>query len=155
QFKRVFGTPPTEDAIGKALATYLRTILSGNSLQDRAEQALRERKGKELEPADYEKVLDKDALDTLNQLREQEKSGDPKLELAKKAEAAQQLYAGYRLFHGKGRCATCHSGSQYMDNGFHNLGAQFLPQPLEHGKEPGRFAALSTGAKDWKMVGAL
>src|SRR5262249_28504626 len=36
QFRRVFGTTVTQDAIGKALASYLRTILSGNALYDRA-----------------------------------------------------------------------------------------------------------------------
>ena len=32
RFQQVFGTLPTQDAVGKALATYMRTILVGNSL---------------------------------------------------------------------------------------------------------------------------
>src|SRR5262249_19885179 len=36
QFDHVFGTNPTQDAVGKALATYLRTLLAGDSLHDRA-----------------------------------------------------------------------------------------------------------------------
>src|SRR5262249_30829598 len=43
RFRKVFGTRPTQDAVGKAIATYLRTILSGNSLQDRAERERRQR----------------------------------------------------------------------------------------------------------------
>src|SRR5262249_40467220 len=37
RFRDAFGIEkPTQDAVAKALATYLRTILSGNSLYDRA-----------------------------------------------------------------------------------------------------------------------
>src|SRR5262249_50778114 len=63
--EKALGTPPTQAALGKALATYMRTILSGNSLQDRAELALRERGGKSLESADYEKLLDEPLLKAL------------------------------------------------------------------------------------------
>ena len=154
QFKRVFGSPPTEDAVGKALATYLRTLLSGGSLQDRAEQARRDRGGKVLEPADYEKVLDKSALDALNRLLEKEAVGAEKFDAAKKGEAARRVYDGYVLFHGKGRCADCHGGPTYADNGFHNLGPDGLGQPPERGREPGRFAQLPIGLKDWNAVGA-
>src|SRR5262249_31659911 len=38
RFKEVFGTDePTADTVAKSLATYMRTILSGNSVFDRAE----------------------------------------------------------------------------------------------------------------------
>src|SRR5581483_5654094 len=38
EFQRVFGIEqPTQDAVAKAVATYLRTLLSGDSLYDRAE----------------------------------------------------------------------------------------------------------------------
>jgi cytochrome c peroxidase len=154
RFKSVFGSPPTEDTVGKALATYLRTILTGNSLQDRAEQAMRDRNAKTLEPADYEKVLQKADLDNLNRLLENELIGAPKLDPAQTADAARQLHDGYRVFHGKGRCATCHSGPQYTDNGFHNLGIQLFVTPPERGQESGRFAALPIGLKDWRLIGA-
>jgi cytochrome c peroxidase len=29
---------------------------------------------------------------------------------------------GFKLFVGKANCATCHSGANFTDNGFHNLG---------------------------------
>ncbi|HXG11846.1 MAG TPA: cytochrome c peroxidase [Gemmataceae bacterium] len=149
RFRRVFGTPPTQDAVGKALATYLRTILSGNSLQDRAEQSRRRRNGATLEPADYEKFLDEAAIRSV--LLE----APGKDELPPKDEVARQLHAGYTLFYGKGLCSRCHAGRNFTDNGFHNLG---VGQPAgikyEPGKEPGRFAALPIGRKDPLMIGA-
>jgi cytochrome c peroxidase len=146
RFQQVFGTPPTQDALGKALATYLRTVLSGDSLHDRAERVRRERQGKELEPADYEKVLDATAIDAV--LLE-------KTDKEPKEKVAQQLHAGWKLFHGKAKCSACHSGGNFTDNGFHNLGVELLMQDhYNPGEEPGRFAALPIGRKDWAMIGA-
>lgn len=34
----------------------------------------------------------------------------------------QQEYRGYQLFKGKANCAACHSGPNFTDNGFHNIG---------------------------------
>src|SRR5690606_8585548 len=39
QFRQVFGCDPTRDTVAKAIATYERTVLSGNSVHDRAELA--------------------------------------------------------------------------------------------------------------------
>jgi cytochrome c peroxidase len=38
-----------------------------------------------------------------------------------KAMTAQQI-DGFKLFNGKANCAACHSGPNFTDNGFHNLG---------------------------------
>lgn len=149
RFREVFGTPPTQDAIGKALATYLRTVLAGNSLHDRAEQVRRQRKGQALEPGDYEKVLDDGAIRAV--LFEVPEKG----ESPKKEEVAKQLHTGYTLFHGKGRCAGCHSGAVFRDDRFHNMDIDSDdPAAYELGKELGRFAALSPGRKDVRMIGA-
>jgi cytochrome c peroxidase len=54
---------------------------------------------------------------------------------------------GFRLFAGKANCVACHSGSNFTDNGFHNVGLAAFGKP-----EPdlGRFAqrpiALMKGA---------
>src|SRR5437764_6236786 len=42
-FNAVFGHAPTRDAAAKAVATYERTVLLGNSLHDRAEALMRKR----------------------------------------------------------------------------------------------------------------
>jgi len=139
RFEQVFGTPPTQDAIGKALATYMRTLLSGNSLYDRA---LRDSGGKPLEAAHFEKYLDEAALKAF------ERDG------AKKADVAKELATGANLFRLQARCAQCHTGSNFTDNGFHNLGVgDSSLEPLP-GREPGRFAALPVGIKDPTMIGA-
>src|SRR5262249_5247806 len=42
-FKAVFGTLPTRDKVARAIATFERPVLSGNSVQDGAEAAARQR----------------------------------------------------------------------------------------------------------------
>jgi cytochrome c peroxidase len=145
RFEKAFGTPPTQDAVGKALATYLRTILSGNSIQDRVEQELRQRGALSPEPADYAKLLDENVLKVLLG------SEEPK----PKEEVAKELVVGYTLFHGKAACSKCHSGRNYTDNGFHNIGEgdNALDRPPE--REMGRFAVLPPSLKDRGMIGAF
>ncbi len=147
RFREAFGTDATLDAVGKALATYLRTVLSGNSPHDRAAlRARAERGGKPTEPADYEKVLD-DA--TAKALRSS----------ASKADVAKELHKGFLIFSNQGErkanCVLCHDGRQFTDNGFYNLGID-MPENLRPapGREPGRFAALPPGHKDRSLIGA-
>jgi cytochrome c peroxidase len=79
QFQRVFGTAVTAEGAAQALATYTRTILSGNA------------------PYDRFRAGDQQAL----------------------SEAAQR---GLVLFEGKARCSRCHSGGNFTDEDYHNLG---------------------------------
>jgi len=44
---------------------------------------------------------------------------------------------GFKLFTGKARCSVCHSGPNFTDNGFHNLG---LPSYGKPEPDMGRFA---------------
>jgi len=93
QFRKVFGTDVTSEGIGKAIAAYERTVLSGNAPYDRY------------------------------------KAGDEK---ALSAGAVR----GMKLFFGKARCSACHSGPNFTDNGFHNIGVGMdAKEP-----DPGRFA---------------
>jgi cytochrome c peroxidase len=141
-FDEAFGTPPTQDAIGKALATYLRTLLGGDSLFDRARYQQAQRKGMALEAGDFEKVLDATALKVLG--REGKKS----------AEVAAELQLGYRLFHNmvpdrQTHCSKCHSGGNFTDNSFHNIGIGYQGGP------EGRQAHVPIGQKDARWVGAF
>lgn len=79
QFQEVFGTEVTSENIGKAIAAYERTILSGDA------------------PYDRFKAGQEDAL----------------------SEAAKR---GRKLFFNKARCSACHSGPNFTDNAFHNVG---------------------------------
>ena len=92
QFKAVFGTDATSEGIGKAIAAYERTVLSGDA------------------PFDRYKAGDKDAL----------------------SEAAAR---GRKLFFGKANCSACHSGSNFTDNGFHNIGIGMNAKAPDVGRE--------------------
>jgi cytochrome c peroxidase len=148
RFKEAFGTLPTQDALGKALATYLRTLLCGNSIVDRARQAQKERNAANLEWTDLQKVLDPAALDSVGR------------SLPRKDDVARELQRGYELFFNlggqKAHCVLCHGGSGFTDDGFHNLGVGVsADRQHETGKEPGRFARVPAGLKERSLIGAF
>jgi cytochrome c peroxidase len=143
QFYRVFGVEqPTQDTIAKALATYLRTILTGDSLYDRAEGERVRTKAAALTTAHFLPFLDDKALAGLD------------AEKLKKEEVARQLARGAELFFGKARCAVCHNGPLFTDHDFHNIGLSEdnLPPP---GQETGRFAQMPIGLKEARLIGAF
>ena len=80
EFKKVFGGEITVDRVGKAIAAFQRTLLSGNSPADR-----------------YDVGGDENAI----------------------SDSAKR---GLDLFRGKARCTKCHSGFNFTDEKFHNLG---------------------------------
>jgi cytochrome c peroxidase len=144
-FLRVFGTAPTQDNVAKALATYLRTLLSGNSVYDRAEAARAERRGAALMTADFRAALDDK---TLKALVGEALTGQ---------EAAEQMLLGHTLFFGKARCAVCHPGPLFTDRDFHNVGvgeSEFF-ENARPGQEQGRFAHLPPGLKARRYLGAF
>lgn len=144
RFRQVFGTLPTEDAIGKALATYLRTVLVGNAVHDRAAHAARQRSGLLPDAADYEKALDDAAVKGLL---------DKDAPLTK-PEMAQQLARGFRLFTNEAGCSQCHRGSNFTDGSFHNLGIGASSGPQRPGAETGRFPVTPIGLKERGLIGA-
>lgn len=79
QFQKVFGTALNPEGVAKAIAAYVRTIVSGNS------------------PYDRFKAGESTALSPVAR-------------------------RGLLLFEGKARCAMCHSGFNFSDEGYHNLG---------------------------------
>jgi cytochrome c peroxidase len=145
RFKEAFGTLPTQDAVGKALATYLRTLLAGNSVYDRAQA---QHGGANLEWADFQKALGPPALAVLDR--------DP----SARDDVAKELHRGYQLFFDLGErkagCVRCHGGRTFSDGEFHNLGVG-VSGDRQHptGKEPGRFAHVPPGQKDRRLIGAF
>ncbi len=79
QHRKVFGTDLNPDGVAKAIAAYVRAILSGNSSYDRFQAG------------------DKSAM----------------------SPAAQR---GLALYAGKARCIRCHTGFNFTDEGYHNIG---------------------------------
>jgi len=106
QFQAVFGGPVSAYGIGKAIAAFERTILSGASKNDYYEQAL---------PFfDYEPEEDDEPefLARMNDVLDQEKEH-------RMSESAER---GRGLFFDKAKCSQCHVGIDLTDELFHNIG---------------------------------
>jgi cytochrome c peroxidase len=156
-FAKAFGTLPNRDAIAKAIATYERTVISGNSIVDRADLAMRVRVeddgGKaEANAKDFAKVL-RESFDRKN-WGELKLLGIGESDAGKIADTAAALARGRTLFFGKARCNSCHVAENFTDNQFHNLGVG-----AQKGKLPddafGRFTRLTTGHKNPELIGAF
>lgn len=146
-FIAVLGVQPTQDAVAQALATYLRTILAGDSLYDRAEQVRRDKNAKTLTAAHFAELV-KDEV-TAGPLRDSVSSDKPKRE-----EMPMLLVKGHELFHGKARCARCHQGPLFTDDDFHNIGCDAKESwPLD--KETGRAVHVPIGLKEARLIGAF
>jgi len=158
-FELVFGHIPTRDATAKAIAAYERTVLVGNSIYDRADLEMRarvtdEESGKyEFKPIDFEKTLtaafqakDANALKSLGL--------DVEKDAGKAAEFGKKIANGRAVYFGKARCATCHVGDNFTDQGFHNLGVGVKDGKIEE-VDFGRFVRLATGHKDYSQIGAF
>lgn len=52
-----------------------------------------------------------------------------------KGALSEQAQAGMKLFFGKANCSGCHTGGNFTDNGFHNLGVNFLVDEPDVGRE--------------------
>ncbi|MGL4551370.1 MAG: cytochrome-c peroxidase [Gemmataceae bacterium] len=158
-FKAVFGTPPTRDSVAKAIATYERTVLSGNSIQDRAEAAARDRFSAsgtgDVNPraGDYSRVL-KEAVAAKDAPALKALKLDPDADADQVPAVAKRLASGRAVFFGKARCNGCHVGDNWTDNAFHNLGVG-----AKDGKLPasaaGRYASQPTGHKNPDLFGAF
>lgn len=91
QFQAVFKKDATSEGIAKAIASYERTILSGDAPYDRFQAG------------------DKSALTA----------------------AAQR---GMKLFFGKAHCSACHTGPNFTDGGFHNVGVSIKAKEPDLGR---------------------
>ena len=96
-FKLIFGVEnPNQDTVAKALANYMRTILSGDSLFDRAEQFRHDKKAPTLTAEHFKEEL----KDPQAQMLLDKYSKPPT-----RAEMPFMLAKGYELF--KGKAALC------------------------------------------------
>jgi cytochrome c peroxidase len=91
-FKQVFGTDITIAGVGKAIASFQRTILSGNSPADRFDMG---QDAKAISP---------------------------------------EAQKGLGLFQDKARCTKCHSGFNFTDEKFHNLGIGWDDNKVDLGR---------------------
>jgi len=149
QFEAVFGIiQPTQDAVAQSLATYLRTLLSGDSLFDRANNVRRLQGAKSMTAAHFAVVLENEIMAA--SLRGSLHADRPKL-----AELPAILAEGYELFRGRARCSQCHSGALFADDDFHNVGLDTKENWPVDGKETGRAIVTPIGLKEKRLIGAF
>lgn len=91
-FHEVFGREVVAEDVGKAIASFQRTILSGNSAVDKFDLG-----------------------------------GDDKA-------LSESAKRGLDLFRGKARCTRCHSGFNFTDEKFHNLGIGWDTNTVDLGR---------------------
>ena len=129
QFKKVFGTDVTLDGMAKAIASFERTVLSGNSSYDK-----------------YVKGDNK-------ALSESQKRGMVLfgLDVNDDDEYKDNMKGVVKR---KAACTACHAGSNFTDEQFHNLGVGWDEAKKEF-KDPGRFGAEAVGAKNMTSLGAF
>jgi len=106
QFEAVFGGPATPERVAKAIASFERTIVSGNSKWDYYEQAL--------PYFDYE-AEDGDEPEFLQKMQRI-------LADEEQHRLSESAIRGRDLFFGKAQCSACHVGQDLTDESFHNLG---------------------------------
>lgn len=143
-FRRVYGAYPNQDNVARALATYLRTILAGNSLHDRAVAEAKAAGKAEPDVAHYAKALTDADLAGLQRPN------------AKPEQVAEDLHRGYLLYHDKvgprpTACAQCHGGPLFTNRGFHNLNVE-PPESIDFDR--GRLFAVPPGRRTAADVGA-
>lgn len=116
QFEKIFGRAPNIDDVGRAIATFERVIVTGNS------------------PYDYQARLDKldaymqsEGLKDLDELKKEEPKIYAEYVEAKKLATANPMSEsakrGQKLFFSNEvNCSACHVGVNFTDEKFHNLG---------------------------------
>jgi cytochrome c peroxidase len=141
RFREVFDTEPTQDAVGQAIATYVRTLLSGDSLVDRARGLAG---GAAPEAKHFDPLLDEAALRSVER------------PMAAKAIVAADLARAWTLYHGPAGCSACHpTGNGYFSDGrFHNIGIDGAGEVWSEAERQGRFRVAPLGEKNRHLIGA-
>lgn len=122
QFEKIFGGPASPETIGKAIATFERTVLSGASPFDYYQAAEPFRGGPDADESAAEKANRERIL--------AEEKAHPMSDASMR---------GMKLFFGKAQCNTCHAGENLSDEQYHNLGIGFdKSNPAAAPKDKGR-----------------
>ena len=106
QFRQVFGTDVTLDGLSKAIATFERTALSGDSAYDRYATG------------------DPDEEATYANLTLEQKRGMVLFGIGMKMDDPDKDKVDSKL-KGRANCTACHAGDNFSDEMFHNLGVGF------------------------------
>ena len=110
QFEKIFDDGVTIDNVGKALATFERTLVTGPALYDHYEVV-----------RNFEKQFGED----IEFLKEDEPDLYPKYAAALEGskDMSDSAKRGREMFFSeKGKCTACHAGANFTDELYHNLG---------------------------------
>jgi cytochrome c peroxidase len=114
QFDRIFGDGINIDNVAKAIASFERALVTGPTPYDVYQPLVR-----------FETVY-RDDIEDLEALREEDPEFVQEYEDLKAAVAANPMSEsakrGMELYFGKANCANCHSGANFTDEQYHNLG---------------------------------
>ena len=145
QFRRVFGTDVTLDGMAKAVATFERTALSGGSAYDQYVEG---------DPRDKED--EEWTHRTFGKLTLAEKRGMVLFGLGSSLKQEDPDFAklDVRKLNGRANCTACHSGANFSDEMFHNLGVGFDEAKATHA-DLGRWPVAPIGAKSKAERGAF
>ena len=139
QFEKIFGRAPNIDDIGRALASFERALVTGDSVYDANEPFIK-----------FKETF-KDDLEDLDAL----KKDDPELyakysKLKATADAHPMSESAIRgralFFSAKTNCAACHVGANFTDEKYHNLGVGMTADKPDLGREATTSNAADRGA---------
>lgn len=127
EFEKVFGAAPNIDNVGRAIAAFERTIVTGTSPYD-AYEPLRK----------FEESF-AEQLEDLKDFKEEDPSSFAKYEeLKKKSDANPMSESAKRgrdlFFSTKSNCSACHVGANFTDELYHNLGVGMDAQKPDLGR---------------------
>lgn len=128
QFEKIFGRAPNIDDIGRAIASFERVLVTGDSPYDANEPFI---KFKEAIADDLED------LDALKQDEPELYAKYTKLKAAAEANPmSESAVRGRKLFFSAAaNCAACHVGANFTDEKYHNLGVGMTAEKPDLGRE--------------------
>lgn len=110
QFESIFSDGVTIDNVGKAIATFERTIVTGPTPYDVYNQVVK-----------FETVF-ADDLEYLDEEPELKARYTALQEASAKLPMSDSAKRGMKLFSTKANCTACHAGANFTDELYHNLG---------------------------------
>jgi len=115
QFAKVFGGTPNIDQVGKAIAAFERSIVTGSSPYDYYEPLRKFEEAFEEEIADLDsfKADDAENFEKYTELKKLSESHP----MSDSAKRGRDLF-----FSAKSNCSACHVGANFTDEQYHNLG---------------------------------
>jgi cytochrome c peroxidase len=127
EFEKVFGAAPNIDNVGKAIAAFERTIVTGTSPYD-AYEPLRK----------FQEAFE-EQLEDLEDFKQEDPSNFAKYEgLKSKSDANPMSESAKRgrdlFFSTKSNCSACHVGANFTDELYHNLGVGMASEKPDLGR---------------------